>query len=136
LKETKGGKIRVSKPKAPVKQVSKLKYMVFDDKLKVQSIRPENMIGAVTLWAYNVKKRKLIVYHALDNKGFAVKGSTLLNWDPTKSYGKTLRKPEEKLKEFSEAGKVELRKFMDKIKGVEAKQNGRFSKDVLILKAY
>jgi len=48
---------------------------------------------------------------------------------------KTLRKPEEKLKEFAKAGKIQLRKFIEDIKATETKLNGRISADVLLLKA-
>jgi len=47
---------------------------------------------------------------------------------------KTLRKPEEKLKEFAKAGKVQLRKFIEDIRATETKLNGRISVDVLLLK--
>jgi hypothetical protein len=48
---------------------------------------------------------------------------------------KTLRKPEQQLPEFNKAGKVQLRKFLDNIKGVETKMNGRFNEQTVILKA-
>jgi len=39
------------------------------------------------------------------------------------------------LPEFNKAGKVQLRKFLDNIKGVETKMNGRFNEQTVILKA-
>ena len=48
---------------------------------------------------------------------------------------KTLRKPEETLKEFKRANKVALRKFLDNINSVEIKLNGRLNADTVILKA-
>ena len=50
------------------------------------------------------------------------------------SKQKTLRKPAETLKEFKNAGKVQLRKFMDDIKTTDIKLNGRFNSDTIILK--
>ena len=51
-----------------------------------------------------------------------------------KSVCKTLRKPEEKLKEFAKASKVQLRKFMDEIKATETKLNGRINADTMLLR--
>jgi hypothetical protein len=48
---------------------------------------------------------------------------------------KTLRKPEQQLADFNKSGKVQLRKFLENIKGVEIKMNGRFNADTVILKA-
>jgi hypothetical protein len=47
---------------------------------------------------------------------------------------KTLRKPEEQLKEFKAAGKVQLRKFLDDIKAVDIKLNGRINEEVILLR--
>jgi hypothetical protein len=47
---------------------------------------------------------------------------------------KTLRKPEEQLKEFARAGKIALRTFIKDIKAVEVKLNGRINEDTLLLK--
>jgi hypothetical protein len=47
---------------------------------------------------------------------------------------KTLRKPEEQLKEFKAAGKVQLRKFLDDIRAVDIKLNGRINEDIILLR--
>jgi hypothetical protein len=47
---------------------------------------------------------------------------------------KTLRKPKEQLKAFMGSGKVGLRKFLDEIRGVDTKLNGRMNGDIVILK--
>jgi putative N-acetylmannosamine-6-phosphate epimerase len=65
----------------------------------------------------------------------SVKGTTIIGFDADKSVSKTLRKPEEQLKEFAKAGKIALRTFMKDIKAVETKLNGRIGIDILLLKA-
>jgi hypothetical protein len=45
-----------------------------------------------------------------------------------------LRKPEEKLKEFARASKVQLRKFLEEIKATETIGNGRLNSDTILLK--
>ena len=50
------------------------------------------------------------------------------------SVQKTLRKPEEQLKEFKASGKVQLRKFLDDIRAVDIKLNGRINEDIILLR--
>ena len=45
-----------------------------------------------------------------------------------------MRKPEEQLKEFKNAGKVALRKFMEDIKTTDTKLNGRINAETILLK--
>lgn len=63
-----------------------------------------------------------------------VKGTGIVGFDTDKSVAKTLRKPDEQLKEFAKAGKVGLRTWLKDIKAVEVKLNGRINEDTLLLK--
>jgi hypothetical protein len=63
-----------------------------------------------------------------------IKGPGVINFDTAKSVGKTLRKPDEKLKEFAKATKVQLRKFLEEIKATETAGNGRINSDMVLLK--
>jgi hypothetical protein len=63
-----------------------------------------------------------------------IKGTTITGYDVDKSVAKTLRKPEEQLKEFAKAGKIALRTFLKEIKAVEVKLNGRINSEILLLK--
>jgi hypothetical protein len=58
----------------------------------------------------------------------------IIGFDEEKSTQKTLRKPEETLKEFKLAGKIKLRKFLEEIKTTETKLNGRINLDTIILR--
>ena len=127
-------KPRVKKPVAKEKLVAKLKYLERDEKLQLVSVNPLELLDAKEVWVYNVKTRKLGKYIAEDHVTIQVKGTTLQFYDEKKSVQKTLRKPEETLKEFKKASKVKLRKFMDEIKTTDIKLNGRFNADTIILK--
>lgn len=136
-------KPRVAKPKSADKQVTKLKYLKVDDKYKLTSVNPVEIVGASELWVFNVKTRKLGKYIAsnIDPKGMAregtglgIKGTSISGFDENLSVQKTLRKPEEQLKEFKAAGKVKLRKFLEEIPTLETKLNGRINIDTVILK--
>ena len=73
-------------------------------------------------------------YVASEFNTLNVKGTTITNFDEFKSIQKTIRKPEEKLKEFKAAGKIALRKFMDEINATDTKMNGRINEDTMLLK--
>ena len=127
-------KARVKKAPSKEKLVAKLKYAKTDAALKIVSINPADIIGASELWVYNTKTRKLGKYVAAPYHTLTIKGTSIAGFDTDKSVSKTLRKPDEKLKEFAKAGKIQLRKFIEDIKATETKLNGRISEDVVLLK--
>ena len=128
-------KVRAPRSISKEKTVSKLKYAREDKVLKLVSINPADIVGSQELWCYNTKTRKLGKYVADSLTGpLGVKGTSITGYDEHNSITKTLRKPEEKLKEFARATKIELRKFMDGIKATETLLNGRISTDVILLK--
>ena len=136
-------KTRKPKAKPAAKVVEKLKYKKTDDKYKLASIDPASIVGASTLWVFNTKTRKLGKYVAAEvdptgagreGSGLSVKGTTITGFDETQSVQKTLRKPDETLKDFKSAGKVKLRKFMDEINTTDTKLNGRINPDTILLK--
>lgn len=124
--------------KAPSKEklIAKVQYKDRDDKLQIVSVNPLELIEATEIWVYNVKTRKLGRYVAEDGQVMQVKGTSLLFYDTDRSVQKTLRKPEEILKEFKKAGKVKLRTFLDDIKTTDIKLNGRLNSDTIILKTH
>jgi len=128
-------KTRSPKPKSAEKLVAKIKYCKSDEKYKVASINPADIIGCNELWIFNTKTRKIGKYIAEEHQTLQVKGTTLQFFNEKESIAKTLRKPEQQLAEFNKSGKVQLRKFLPNIKGVETKLNGRFNNDTVILKA-
>ena len=127
-------KPRAKKPTDKAKLVSKVKYLKQDDKLKLVSVNPIDIIGAKELWIFNTKTRKLGKYVAAEFSDLGIKGTSITGFDEHKSVAKTLRKPEEQLKEFKSAGKVALRKFLEDIKAVDIKLNGRINEDTILLK--
>jgi hypothetical protein len=127
-------KARVRKAPAKEKVVARLKYAREDRALKVVSVNPTDIIGAQELWVFNTKTRKLGRYMAEAMGQLGVKGTSITGFDEARSLAKTLRKPEEQLKEFLKAGKVALRSFLKDIRAVEIKMNGRINEDTLLLK--
>jgi hypothetical protein len=126
---------RAKKAQPKEKIVAKLKYMKTFETLKLVSINPQDIIGSKEVWVYNTKSRKLGKYVAAAYQELNVKGASIINFSETDSICKTLRKPEEKLKEFKAAGKVALRKFLEDINATDTKMNGRLNEETIILKA-
>lgn len=127
-------KPRAKKAVSKDKLIAKLKYKKTDEQLKMVSINPADIVGAKELWVFNIKTRKLGKYVAGDFSDLSIKGTTIINFDDTKSVQKTLRKPAEQLKAFKSSGKVQLRKFLDDINAVDIKLNGRVNEETLLLR--
>ena len=128
-------KPRAKKAVPKDKLVEKLKYLKTHEPLKLVSVNPTDIIGSKELWIYNTKTRKLGKYLADELTGpLGVKGTTIVGYDEHKSIQKTIRKPDEKLKEFKSAGKIALRKFLDDINATDTKLNGRINEDTILLK--
>jgi hypothetical protein len=125
-------KPRKRKAKSPEQVVAKLNYLNKHE--SYTSIEPTQVIGAMSLWVYNVKTKKLGCYIADNALGLAVKGSTLLNYTESKSVQKKLRKPDVVLKEVLGGGKVVLRNLLSNIRAVESPLTGRINKDTILLR--
>jgi hypothetical protein len=130
------------KPRKPRKKKEKtaeqiLKHfscLVEDKKLKLKSIDPESILGAQQLWIFNVKTRKLGVYHALDDTGLGVARKSITNYDEKRSVCKKVRKPAELVPGVVTAGKVALRHILDEIRAVESPLKSRIGDDILLLR--
>lgn len=128
-------KPRVRKAPSKEKQVAKVKYCETDTKYQVTSVNPIEMLDSKEIWVFNVKTRKLGKYVADETcVSMSVKGTTIVGFDQNKSIQKTLRKPEQTLKDFKKTGKVGLRKFMEQITTTDTKLTGRLNADTVILK--
>lgn len=128
-------KTRAKKPVSVDKQVGKVQYLNESNEYKIASISPANIIGASQLLVFNVKYRKLTHYVTDNPNGFAVKGTTIQNFDADASMTKGLRKPNEVLPKVMTGGKRVLNGLMDSINTKASAPNGRLNKDTLILKA-
>jgi hypothetical protein len=127
-------KPRKRKTKTPDQLVAKVKFCVESTEYKIKSELPKNIIGAIQIWVFNEKTRKLGVYNALDSEGFGVKGTSLTNFSEMKSVQKTLRKPEAILPDVVKGGKVFLRNAMDSVNAKATALTGRLNDDTLLVK--
>jgi hypothetical protein len=133
-----GKKQRAKKPVPVEKIVKRLKYLKnFKlEKLELESVSPTKLHNCSEAWVYDTKKRKLHHYVADEyTKSISVKGNTVVGFCTKESEIKTLRKPEQQIKEIM-GSKPAARKFFDNIKAVGAKPNGRFNANMIILRAF
>lgn len=122
------------KQKTPDQLVTKLNFCKEDDTYKLKSVPARDIIGALQLWVFNVKTRKLGVYHAEDAGGLSVKNSSLLNYSESKSIHKIIRKPEATIPTVMKGGKVVLKNLLGEIASKESPLSGRINADTILLR--
>lgn len=122
---------RKRKQKSPIQLTSKLKYCEAENGLT--SIHPSKFIGAMSLWVYNHKTRKLGCYHAKDADGLSVKGQTIINYEEKESTQKTIRQPERIGQEFMFVARSAKKKFYLNIKAKQQPLRGRINTDTILL---
>ena len=127
-------KPRKRKAKSPDQLVAKVQFLDEDKTYKLKSVPPTQIIGALQLWVFNVKTRRLGVYNAADASGLSVKGSSILNFTEDTSMQKLIRKPDELLPEVIKGGKVFMRTVFANIRAVESALSGRINKDTILLR--
>lgn len=127
---------RAPKKKSSEQLLKNFKYMKDLPALKVVSIDPSSIIGAQTLYAYNHKYKKLMVYTAKDGETLSVKGASIVNYDEAKAFGKNLRKPETQLQLFSTGTAAALKRRYEEINSKPSVPSGRISEDVLLIKVF
>lgn len=122
------------KAKDPVKLTSKVKFLKEDITTGLVSVNLSETIAAQQLWCYNSKTRKLGLYVSKDEVGLSFKGTTVLNYDESKSLQKTLRKPAEQIKLFKGSTPKKMQNEFDAIRSTETKINGRTNQYLVIFR--
>jgi hypothetical protein len=129
-------KARVKK-KVPVeKLVARVKYQKESAEYKLTSVDPAALVGATEAYLFNTKYRHLIQLVASSVDGFSIKGTTVINVREEVSLKKTLRKPEDVLKEIGSTTKARASKVFLDLKTKAATANGRLNEETIILKVY
>lgn len=130
-------KPRKKKAVSPETQARKFKFLKEFPELKLTSDSPARLVGGSEAWLYDTKKRKLIHLVADSHAGtYTIKNNMVLGLDATQTTMKTLRKPDEQLKNLLKEGKPGARKFYKDIKATETKFNGRGTENLILLKTW
>jgi hypothetical protein len=129
-------KPRKVKPKSAQTQTKGLKFLTRSDAFGVDSTKASAIIGAQGFIMFNTKNNKATVFIAVEPKsGLGVKGSTIVGFDSAKSYEKTVRKPEEFVKNTDGCRKTFTAavRYLNGIKTKAGTPTGRVNKHCLIL---
>lgn len=125
------------KKKSPDQLVKGLHFCLKNIEFDVASVNPCDIIGCQGFVMYNEKNKKATVFVAQDPKdGLSVKGSTIIGFDPAKSFEKTVRKIEEFMKDAKKvpATFTSLCKHLSLIKTKPSSPKGRVNDHCVILK--
>ena len=125
-------KPRARKVKPPSVLVKKLRYLKEFTELNLKSIEPAKIIGSAELWVYNTGKRKMTVFYGADGGYLGVSGTSVTNYDVSKSETKTLRKPEEFFKGLTSTGKRALANAWKAVKSKATSPRGRISEEMIL----
>lgn len=125
-------KPRKTKPKSADKLVSKMKFQMEHNELKIVSIDPTKIIGAHELWVFNTKYN--VLTHYCSDEGFSIKGTTLQNVKDT-SKQKKLRKPADVLPSIISSTSKAAERAFTSLKTKENAPNGRINEFCVILRA-
>lgn len=130
-------KARAKKVASREKMVSKVNYRKEEPSLKIVSVHPEKIIGSSIAFLYNVKYRTLTVLQSNEATGLQIRGTTVENFDESKSFKKTIRKPEEFLPKLNTIGtKLKAIKAIDGLTTRKSESTGRIGNDTIILRVF
>lgn len=129
-------KPRKCKPKSVQTQIKRLKFMEKSNAFGVDSVKPSDILGTQGFLMFNTKNNKATVFVAAEPKtGLLIKGSTVIGFDSSKSFEKTVRKPEEFVKNTNDCRKtftVAVR-YLNSVKTKTVIPTGRVNKHCLLL---
>jgi hypothetical protein len=126
---------RKPRVKSADKQVAKIQICFENKEYKLKSIHPMSIVGAMRLYAFNIKTKKLTEYVSHKATGLEVKGTTLKGWDADLSRQITLRKPHEGLPVALTKTANQIGKMWSTLKTQTTVPNGRLNRDTIILRA-
>jgi hypothetical protein len=129
-------KPRKKKVKSGEQLVSKMKYMMHSKELNISSIKPIQITESSTLWVYNEKYKKLTFYCTKNGEAFIVKGSTIQNYDESKSFSKRIRKPEKVIPSILTDPRKKIEKDIGSLKTKIEVPTGRINDQTLLLRTF
>lgn len=132
---------RVSKTRKPKqiskeKLVSKLKCQESDPITGLASVNLTTLVDSQKVWVYNTKYRKLGYFVADEMTGpIRVKGTSLVGFDESKSFQKTVRKPEV-LMGANKLSTTKIDKLYKELNSKESVLKGRFGENTVVFSVF
>ena len=128
-------KIRVKKTKPIESKFIKFPYQKESNEFQIASVNPINIVGATSVFLFNTKTKHMVYLKAIDEKGFDVKGSTILRVDDENSFKKVVRKATD-ISSNVQKTKTGILKYMLDIKTVKSTASSRCNVDTIVLKCF
>ena len=127
-------KPRRKKSQTPGKIIKKLQFCEKSDEYGVSSVDPRMIIGANKVIVFNTKYKKLTIFESSPLvDGLSVKGTTIVGFDDKKSKERTVRKPEEIVKDCANSGIRVINNRYNSLTTKESVPTGRINKNCVIL---
>jgi hypothetical protein len=126
--------IRKSRPKSPAKIAKMCKYLAFDKETKMNSAKPDEVVGAKAVVCYCPKKRTMYFYSGADR--LSIRRSSIVDFDEKTSFQKKLRRPLEQLTAICGSGRLSAISAATKIKAKTKPCTGRMSAEILIVSVF
>lgn len=141
LSEKKVRKIVVRKPrkkkeKTKAANVKKVKYLQFSKKLEMESISATEIVSSSVVYCYNETFNKIVVYHAKSGELLTIRGSTITNFDPAKSFEKRIRKAKAIAAKVKTEPRKRLESIVEAIKSKSGQPSGRITSKTLLLRTF
>lgn len=116
------------------KAVKNLKYKKEDNSLKIVSVEPVKILNSTILVTFNTKYKRMTVFIAKDDHKLSVKGTSILNYDETKSVSTRVRKPADALAAISSGTTNSITKTFQKFKGVDIAPTNRINEETILVR--
>lgn len=127
---------RKPKVKTADKQVEKMQFLKESAEYKLTSISPTSVIGAMRIYTFNTKYKRLTEYVCEKSIGFEIKGTTLQGIDKVLSRSISLRKPDAFIPIVLNKSSTQINKEWSNLTTKTVKDtNGRINKDTIVLRA-
>ena len=116
------------------KILKSFKYKKEDSSLKIHSVEPAKILTSSMLVVYNTKYKRMIVFVAKEGENLSVKGTSIQNYDETKTESKRMRKPEESISQILSGTNNSILKTFAKFKSKPQTITNRINEDTLLLR--
>jgi len=129
--------VRQNRKKRPINAEKVLKtfnYKKEDTQLKIHSIEPSKILNSSILVVYNTKYKRMTVFVAKEGEKLSVKGTSILNYDDTKTESKRVKKPEEATSQILSGTNSSILKTFAKFKSTPQAVTNRINEDTLLLR--
>ena len=129
--------VRQNRKKRPVsaeKVLKSFKYKKEDGLLKIHSVEPAKILNSSTLVVYNTKYKRMTVFIAKEGENLSVKGTSIQNYDESKTESKRMKKPEEAITQILSGTNNSILKSFAKFKSTPQTITNRINEDTLLLR--